>query len=70
LIVFRSETGFEESQLKLIQSEESQDSLEDGKESEEENDDESNKIKEEDTKAVQVSSVISENVGILIVPWF
>jgi hypothetical protein len=67
--VFRSDSGFEESQLKLIQSEESQDSLEDGKDSEEETDDESNKVKEEDIKAVQVSLVIAENVDILIAAW-
>jgi hypothetical protein len=56
--VFRSDTEFEESKLKLIQSEESQDSLEDAKQSKKETSQESNKIKEEDIKAVQVSLMI------------
>jgi hypothetical protein len=52
-----------------MQSEESQDSLKNGKQSKKETGHQSNKVKEEDIKATQVSLVISENVGILILAW-
>jgi hypothetical protein len=54
--VFRSDTGFEESQLKIIKS---QDPYDDGEESEEDSDDESDKIMPEED--VVVSQVISKN---------
>jgi hypothetical protein len=60
MTVFRSDTGFEESQVKAIQPENAQDICEDGVLSEEETDDESNVVKGENVVKVSSQAVLSE----------